>query len=229
MEKHDSVASSSASPWPELKSFCINMDGKSLRLFLYNHVQEHDFMCSEVCDALQHASDPAKLVLDAIPGFLRSQPEFDESLSLNKVRKSCVVLLEQLITISPEINPRVKEEALKMANEWRANLVQNYLTGLNVYGFLHFIVAYGFTFNYEADGLLGLLATANQHKASPGLCQILGLQDKVLGEHIQKIVSINLALSQQETITFCTEFLFCLKLQLNRSTQSRACLELLLN
>lgn len=180
VEKHDSVASSSASPWPELKSFCINMDGKSLRLFLYNHVQEHDFMCSEVCDALQHASDPAKLVLDAIPGFLRSQPEFDESLSLNKVRKSCVVLLEQLITISPEINPCVKEEALKMANEWRANLVPNYVTGLNVYGFLHFIVAYGFTSYYEADELLGLLATANQHKVSPGLCRILGLQDKVV-------------------------------------------------
>ncbi|EXB67650.1 hypothetical protein L484_010216 [Morus notabilis] len=179
VKEHDSVASSSTSPWPELKSLCINMDGKSLRLFLYNHAAEHDFICSEVCDALQYASDPAKLVLDAIPGILSSQPDFDKSLSLNKVRKSCVLLLEQLINISPEINPQVKEEALMMANEWRANLGPQYQAGLNVYGFLHFIVAYGFTSNYEADELLGLLVTANQHKASPGLCQILGLADKV--------------------------------------------------
>ncbi|XP_024021986.1 FRIGIDA-like protein 5 [Morus notabilis] len=179
VEDHDSLVSSSASPWPELKSFCINMDGKSLRLFLYNHEAEHDFMCGEVCDALQFASDPAKLVLDAMWGILCVQPEFDKSLSLNTVRKSCVLLLEQLIIISPKINPHVKVEALKMANEWRANLGQQYQTGLNVYGFLHFIVAYGFTSYYGADELLGLLATANQHRASPGLCHILGLADKV--------------------------------------------------
>ena len=182
--KHDSVASSSGSgsPWPELKSFCVNMEGRNLRSFLYDHIEEHDSMCSEVCDALQYASDPAKLVLDAIPGFFRKQPEFDKSLSLNKVRKSCILLLEQLITISPKISADVKEEALKMANDWRDNLGQKYKNPITVYGFLHFLVAYGLPSNYEADELLDLLATANQYKVSPDLCQILGLADKVIGE-----------------------------------------------
>ena len=183
----DLTASSSTSPWPELKSFCANMDGKSLRTFLYDRMEDQDnhqdSLCSAVCDALKYASDPAKLVLDVMPGCLRSQPEFDESLVLSKVRNSRILLLEQLITISPQINSCVKEEALKMATEWMANLGKKYRSPGNVYGFLHFIVAYGLMSNYEADELLDLLISANHHKATPNLCRMLGLADKVLGEH----------------------------------------------
>lgn len=183
-EEHDSMSSSSDSPWPELKSFCVNMEGRNLRSFLYKHTEGHDSICSEVYDALQFASDPAKLVLEAIPGIFRSQPEFDKSLSLNKVRKSCILLLEQLLTIAPEISSHVKEEALLMANDWRANLGQKYHHRISVYGFLHFLAAYGLHSDYEADELLDLLATANKYKASPALCQILGLADKVIGKQI---------------------------------------------
>ena len=77
----------------------------------------------------------------------------------------------------------LKEEALKMATEWMANLGKKYRSPGNVYGFLHFIVAYGLMSNYEADELLDLLISANHHKATPNLCRMLGLADKVLGEH----------------------------------------------
>ncbi|KAL5566204.1 hypothetical protein UlMin_029368 [Ulmus minor] len=179
VEEQVSTSNSSTDPWPELKTFCVSMDGRSLRLFLCDHVEEHDSMCDEVRDALLDAPDPEKLVLDAIAGFLRLQPLFDKSISLSKVRKSCILLLEQLITICPQISPAVKEEASRMEDEWRANLGEKYQNPVTVYGFLHFVAAYGFTSNYEADELLVLLATANQYKVCPGLCQILGLADKV--------------------------------------------------
>ena len=190
VEEQGSTANSSTDPWPELKTFCVSMDGSSLRLFLCDHVEEHDSMCEKVRDALLDAPDPEKLVLDAIAGFLRSQPVFDKSLSLSKVRKSCILLLEQLITICPQISPAVKEEASRMEDEWRANLGEKYQNPVIVYGFLHFVAAYGFTSNYEADELLVLLATANQHKVCPGLCQILGLADKVSGEQILNIMLV---------------------------------------
>ncbi|PON85567.1 Frigida-like [Trema orientale] len=199
MGEHDSMSSSSGSPWPELKFFCVNMEGMNLRSFLYDHIKEHVSMCSEVCDALQYASDPAKLVLDTIPGFFRSKSGFDKSLSMNKVRKCCILLLEQLIIISPEISPYVKVDALKMANEWKANLGQKYQNPITVYGFLHFVAAYGLPSNYEADELLGLLAIANQYKVSPALCQILGLADKV-EVLIKSLIQKNLMLEAIEHI-----------------------------
>ncbi|XP_062084607.1 FRIGIDA-like protein 5 isoform X2 [Humulus lupulus] len=178
-EEYDSMSSSSSHPWPELKSFCVNMEGRGLRNFLHDHIEEHDSLCNEVYDALQYAADPAKLVLDAMPGFFRSQSKSVKGLSLNKVRKSCILLLEQLITILPEINPQVKEESLKMANEWKANLGEKYQKPVIVYGFLHFVAAYELASNYEGDELLGLMTIANQYKVCLNLCQILGLTDRI--------------------------------------------------
>ena len=176
------IAFSFSSSSDALKYFCAGMDGRSLRLFLYEHVEEHDSLCNEVHDALILATDPAKLVLDAIPGFLRSQPEFDRGLSLRNIRKSCILLLEQLMTISPDISPNLREEASKMADEWAANLGQKFQLPVTVYGFLLFLAAYGFTSKYEPDELLHLLGIATLYKPSPGLCQVLGLADKVEGE-----------------------------------------------
>lgn len=173
------IASSFASRLEALKSFCVAMDARSLKLFLYQHVElGYDSLCNEVCDALGHAPDPAKLVLDAIPGFLPSQPEFDKSLSISKVRKSCILLLEQLMAISPQLSPHVREEALKMSDYWGANLGKIYQRPGTVYGFLLFLAAFGFRSNYETDELLRLLGIASQYKASPVLCQVLGLADK---------------------------------------------------
>ena len=165
-----------------LKSFCVGMDGKGLRLFLYEHVDVHDSISDKVRDALSHAPDPAKLVLDAIPCYLHVHPEFDKRLLLSKVRKSCIILLEQLMTISPQISPHVEEEALKMADEWRANLGEKFHRPVIVYGFLLFVAAYGVTSKYQADELLDHFGTASQYKASPELCQVLGLAEKVEGK-----------------------------------------------
>ena len=185
LELVNQIASAFNNPFDALKCFCVGMDGKNLKLFLYQYVEEHDSWSSEVRDALSHAPDPAKLVLDAMPGFLRQQAEFHKSLSIKKVRKSCILLLEQLMSMSPQISPDVREKALELADEWGSNLGQIYQPPITVYGFLLFVAAYGFKSKYEAEELLRLLGIASQYKTTFGLCRALGLADKAQGEKIQ--------------------------------------------
>lgn len=203
------ITSSFASRLEALKSFCVAMDARSLKLFLYQHVElGYDSLCNEVCDALGHAPDPAKLVLDAIPGFLHSQPEFDKSLSMSKVRKSCILLLEQLMAISPQLSPHVREEALKMSDDWGANLGKIYQRPGTVYGFLLFLAAYGLRSNYETDELLCLLGIASQYKASPVLCQVLGLADKAEGKTNPKCVVNLLPILNDKVVSIAVNFKF---------------------
>ena len=178
------IASAFASPFDALKCLCVDMDGKNLKLFLHQYLGEHDWS-TEVHDALNQAPDPAKLVLDTMPGFLRPQVGFHKSLSKPRVRKSCILLLEQLMIISPWISPKEREEALKLADEWRLKLGQIYQSPVIAYGFLLFLAAYRMNSKYEVDELLRILEIASQYKASPGLCHALGLADKVEGEKIQ--------------------------------------------
>ena len=177
------VSSSSPSPaslWPELKPLCVNMDGKGLRTFVYNHIDEekNESFRNEVRNALKGTSDPAKLVLDAMPGCLRSQ---NKSFNKMKVSNSRDLLLEELIIVSPLISPLVREEAVKMANELRGVLGHKHKSASNVFGFLYLVAAYGLVSDFEADELLGLLGHANQHRVCPGLCRILGFADKASG------------------------------------------------
>lgn len=177
------MASSSLSCWPELKSFCIGMDGRGLVSFLCQHTEEHDFMCSAVSDALELAPDPAKLVLDVLPGFHRSNDYF-KGLPLPNVRRSCILLLEQLMTVSLQIEPSVSEEALKLAIDWKEKVAQKYPTAVTVYGLLQFIVTYRLVSAFDAYELVGFLVRASEHKQSPDLCLALGLEDKIPSESL---------------------------------------------
>ena len=183
VEKQDSLASSSYSPEPELRSACVDKDGKILRQFLYDHLKDYESLSSEVSETLQCTSDPAKLVLDAMPGCLysQSQPKDDKSVSVNTLRKRWFLLLEQLLIISPQISLAVEEDAMRVIHQWMAFLRKKGKTPLNAYGFLHFLAAYGLVLCYEEEELLGLLTIANEYKVSPGLCRILGLADKAEG------------------------------------------------
>lgn len=85
-------------------SFVVITDGKSLQIFLNEHEKELDLMSDEVFKALQMSPDPAQLVLDAMEGFYpphlrKGETEFEGSVA----RRSCILLLEQLIRVSPDI------------------------------------------------------------------------------------------------------------------------------
>lgn len=148
-------------------------------------MEDHNFMRCEISKALQLAPDPARLVLDAISTFNKSESWNAHEMKWNgfnsgdfcHVRKSCILLLEQLRTFPFKIDPHVNEEVLKLAFDWK----ERALKGVVAYGFLQLIVTYSLISSYEADELFGLLEIASEYHQSPALCLALGLTDKIHG------------------------------------------------
>ncbi|KAK3023668.1 hypothetical protein RJ639_043549 [Escallonia herrerae] len=160
--------------------FCITMGAKDLQIFLNERARDHDMMSDEVFRALRFSLDPAKLILDAMQGFYpphlkKGDAEFEGSV----VRRSCILLLEQLMRMSPEIQPRVKEEALKLAVEWKAKMRVKAENSLEVLGFLHLLAAYGLASAFDSDELPSLFETVAEHSQSLELCQLLVSTDRV--------------------------------------------------
>ncbi|KAL6963311.1 hypothetical protein U1Q18_048460 [Sarracenia purpurea var. burkii] len=156
--------------------FHVTLDGRSLQLFL----NEHESMSSEAYRGLQLSSDPAKLVLDALEGFYpphlkKGDVEFEEVV----VRRSCILLLDHLMKISPQIQPCVKEEALKLAGEWKAKMRVVPDNFLEVLGFMQLLASYKLASNFDTDELLEIFAVVAEHKQAPELCRILGFTEKV--------------------------------------------------
>ncbi|KAK8712924.1 hypothetical protein V6N13_148152 [Hibiscus sabdariffa] len=191
-EQH--IASSTTMSWPEPKFLSINMNARGLILFLSENVEDHNLMRGEISNALQLASDPAKLVLDALSYFYRSKSgDGFKGVALANVRKSCILLLEQLMVCSIEIEPHVNEEALKLAVEWKERMEEKYPQGVMAYGFLQFIITYQLKSSYNVDELLRLLLTASEYRQSPDLCLALGLADKIFAL-IDTLINNNLRL-----------------------------------
>ncbi|MBA0716191.1 hypothetical protein Golax_015043 [Gossypium laxum] len=200
-EQH--IDSSSTRSWPELKFLSINMNARGLTLFLSERVEDHNLMRGEISNALLLASDPAKLVLDASSFFYRSKSgDGFKGIALSNARKSCILLLEQLVTCSVQIEPHVNEEALKLAVEWKERMDEKYPQGVMAYGFLQFIITYRLKSSYNVDELLFLLVTGSEYRQSPDLCLALGLADKI-SILIETLINKNLRL---EAITYICAF-----------------------
>ena len=146
------------------------------------------FRSCEISYALQMAPDPAKLVLDALSTFYPSTsgdaPKMKKNLGdgfnsedLCRVRKSCILLLEQSTKFPLQIEPHVNKEVLALAVDWKER-TQKHQKGVMAYGFLQLIVTYCLLSAYDADELLGLLVIASEYRQSPDLCLALGLTDK---------------------------------------------------
>ncbi|GMP40576.1 hypothetical protein CsSME_00010963 [Camellia sinensis var. sinensis] len=82
-------------------------------------------MPGEVPESIRFASDPAKLILDAMQGCYHSNLEGVKSSKLN-VMKRFIPWLRQLLGVSLEVKTHVKEEALKFAANWKAEPPTNW-------------------------------------------------------------------------------------------------------
>eukprot|EP00262_Sarcandra_glabra_P003501 TRINITY_DN14238_c0_g1_i1.p1 TRINITY_DN14238_c0_g1~~TRINITY_DN14238_c0_g1_i1.p1 ORF type:complete len:488 (+),score=98.74 TRINITY_DN14238_c0_g1_i1:173-1636(+) len=174
-------------PRPELKSFCVKMDGQGLRSFIIDHRKDLDSIRNEVAPALRSASDPAKLVLDSMDGFLKSKG--DNDLGFPAIRRTCILLLEKLLDISPEIKNPLKEKAKKLAVEWKGK-IGNGDDGnpLEILGFLQLLVTYGLVSAFETDELLDLVAVIARRKEAIDLCRGLGVSEKI-PDFVRKLIS----------------------------------------
>ena len=169
------VASLAVNPQQDPKCFSVNVHGETLRSLLNKQV-EYDSIRSKVSDALQSVLDPDKLVLDAITGIYPSNLKGDEGFKLC-VSRNFILLLKQLIGVSPQIKPLVKVEATKFANDWKSRLKKKRDDPLEVLAFLQFLVAYGLASSFYANEVLRLLDTDVWRKKIPDLCRVLGLTD----------------------------------------------------
>ncbi|KAL2920998.1 FRIGIDA-like protein 1 [Bienertia sinuspersici] len=157
----------------------VTMDGKTLQMFLNDRVDEHDLIAVEVKSALKLSSDPAKLVLDAMEGFFsphlkRGKLEYEGIV----VRSSCVLLLEQLIELKPEIKKPVREEARALARSWIEKVRAERGSYMMVLGFLLLIVVYRVWSDFDKDELRCFCDAVQQHRVAGELRSKLGFLPK---------------------------------------------------
>ncbi|GLT36677.1 hypothetical protein SLA2020_110400 [Shorea laevis] len=188
--------------------FFVEMDGKDLQIFLNERLNEHAVMRNDVARALQFSSNPAKLVLDAIDGFYppylkRGDREFEG----DTVKSSCIVLLEQLRKISPEIKPQVREEAKKVAIDWITTMGKDASQPLEVLGFLHLLACFRLADDFGDDELFNLYKKVPQDSQDADsqdaeLLQALGLTHKA-SSFIQDLIQGN---QHVEAIRYISKF-----------------------
>ncbi|XP_068318190.1 FRIGIDA-like protein 5 isoform X1 [Pyrus communis] len=154
----------------------VNMDGRGLLLFINEHLKTYVLLGSEISAALQASPDPAKLVLDAMQGFYHANSSADKSecdFDLRITRMTCSLLLENLKSVSPQINPEVREEAIKLAGDWKVKMRTD--NCLEVLGFLRLVSTYGITSFYDAKELQSLCAIVAKDEHTTELSWAFGM------------------------------------------------------
>ncbi|KAK9218859.1 hypothetical protein WN943_007497 [Citrus x changshan-huyou] len=160
----------------------LTSEGRNLQLLLNQHLQKHDLIFGKIFNTVNRARDPASLVLDAMSGFYPPHSsERDVEFQVGIIRRSWILLLEQLLTVAPEINAQVRDEALKVAGEWNKKMRVGVENSLEVLGFLHLLAAYRLASAFDSNELESLLLFVAQHRQTPKLRQSLGFADKVTG------------------------------------------------
>ncbi|GAU15572.1 hypothetical protein TSUD_108300 [Trifolium subterraneum] len=128
---------------------------------------------------LLESSDPARVVLDIIQNPIIPLCKDGDNGVI--IAGHHIYLLEQLMRISPDIKPCVREEALKLALDLKANIKENNENSLVVLGFLLLLSIYGLVSYFNEDYILELFAFVAQHKIAVKLFVALGFSNKFSG------------------------------------------------
>ncbi|PQM43225.1 FRIGIDA-like protein 5 [Prunus yedoensis var. nudiflora] len=155
----------------------INGDGRGLQLLVNEQLKRIALVGSEISAVLEASLDQAKLVLDAMQGFYPSNSTLDNrecDLDLGVIRRSCILLLEALKKVSPQINPHVREEAIKLADDWKAKMTVTTDNRLEILGFLRLVTTYDITSSYDEKELLSFIAIVAEYEQATELSQALG-------------------------------------------------------
>lgn len=148
-------------------------DGKGLQKLVDENFKRIDFVGTEVSAILEECSDPAKLVLDTMQEFYPDQRELHFDLRVR--RRGCCLLLKELKRISPQISPQVRQEATKLAADWKANMTMASDNDLEVLGFLRLVTTCDLASIYDAKELKSLLSTVSQGKQATDIGHALGI------------------------------------------------------
>lgn len=154
-----------------LSSILLDMDIKSLLLFLSENPEDHELLGDDILNVLTASREPAKLVLHAVqPPHLDIE---DQNYESPVIMRSCILLFEQLVKLSPKIKRLVREDAMELAFNWKRRM----RTPIQVLAFLHLIYTYHLNSRFEVSELERHFESVSHVKHSPQLCQIIQSSD----------------------------------------------------
>ncbi|GMJ03771.1 hypothetical protein like AT5G27220 [Hibiscus trionum] len=154
------------------------MDSPSI---LNEHLDEPDLRKNEVLSALQMTPDPAKFVLDLMLEISSQHKKNDGTGFEESVLKISLLMLEQLLHVSPHVQPNVKADALKLANGWKTKMRLSAENSIEVLCFLQFVAAFGLASSLSRDEIFKLLVTTAKDQPARNICQLLGFTDMIPG------------------------------------------------
>ncbi|RHN75862.1 hypothetical protein MtrunA17_Chr2g0325811 [Medicago truncatula] len=137
------------------------IDERSLMLLSSEQTDELELFDDDILGYLQGSSDPSKVVLDIIQNPIIKKCKIGDDAAI--IDDSHILLLEELRKISPDIRPHVKEEAMKLALDMKANISQNTENSVAVLGFLLLLSIYGLVPSFDEDEVLKLFGLVSQH------------------------------------------------------------------
>lgn len=159
-------------------TFSVELDQLDIRMFL-NEREMNLESPDEVFKDLQLSGDPVYFVLTAVeavyPPYLRKVDMVFEG----RVASCCILLLEQLLRLSPQIQPSAKSGAFKLASEWKAIIETGNL--LEVLGFLYLLASFDLASTFDVKEVMNFVEIVAQNPQTPELCRLLGLTDKIPG------------------------------------------------
>jgi len=151
----------------------------SLQLDTTEKTDEVESLYNDILANLLDSSDPSRLVLDIIQN--PTIPLCKKGVNAVIIADYHIYLLEQLMKISPNIKPCVREEALKLAFDLKSNMSENTENSLVVLGFLLLLSIYGLVTSFGDYEVLELFESVAQHKIAIELFETLGFANKVSG------------------------------------------------
>ncbi|KAK9091896.1 hypothetical protein Syun_026807 [Stephania yunnanensis] len=173
----------------ELKSICVKMDGNGLRAYVMRK-KERKTSKEDVSAALKWAPDAAKLVLDAMQGFYVGGNRKERGGEAGACKRACVMILEGLLAIAPEIGSSVKAEARKLSLEWKKDVSAEGQgeDQLEALAFLLVVGIYGLTPEFDGKEILELLVSVARRKQAVDMSLALNCKE-LIPELVQRLCS----------------------------------------
>ncbi|WJX69352.1 hypothetical protein P8452_53613 [Trifolium repens] len=151
--------------------------GTSLQLGTSEKTEGVESLYNGILVNMIESSDPSRLVLDMIQNpIIPICKKGDNAVIIADYH---IYLLEQLMRMTPNIKPCVREEALMLAFDLKADMKENTENSLTVLGFLLLLSIFGLLTSFNEDEVLELFAFVSQHKIAIELFETLGFANKV--------------------------------------------------
>jgi hypothetical protein len=156
------------------------IDERSLMLLPCELTDELELSDDDILGNLQGLSDPSKVILDIIQNPIIKKCKIGNDAVI--IDDSHILLLKELRKISPSIRPHVREEAMRLALDLKANISQNTENSAAVLGFLLLLSIYGLVPSFDQDELLKIFGLVSQHNIAVELFGAMGFADKISGK-----------------------------------------------